>query len=76
MVGIAGGKEKCEFAVKSLGFDACIDYKQSGAAVKMGLKEFCPDGVDVFFDSVGGEILDTGKYILYLYDRMENIEYY
>ncbi|MCE3602849.1 NADP-dependent oxidoreductase [Massilia sp. P8910] len=57
VVGIAGGKEKCDFVVNELGFDACIDYKNS--SVKDGLKEHCPDGVDVFFDNVGGEILDT-----------------
>ncbi|NHZ38444.1 NADP-dependent oxidoreductase [Massilia rubra] len=57
VVGIAGGKEKCDFVVNELGFDACIDYKNS--AVKDGLKEHCPNGVDVYFDNVGGEILDT-----------------
>ena len=57
VVGIAGGKDKCDFVVKELGFDACIDYK--GGSVKDGLKEHCPDGVDIFFDNVGGEILDT-----------------
>ncbi|MDQ1813378.1 NADP-dependent oxidoreductase [Massilia sp. CCM 9210] len=57
VVGIAGGKEKCDFVVNELGFDACIDYKNS--SVKDGLKEHCPGGVDVFFDNVGGEILDT-----------------
>jgi hypothetical protein len=57
VVGIAGGREKCDFVVNELGFDACIDYKNS--AVKDGLKEHCPDGVDVYFDNVGGEILDT-----------------
>ncbi|MDQ1830473.1 NADP-dependent oxidoreductase [Massilia scottii] len=57
VVGIAGGKEKCDFVVNELGFDACIDYKNS--SVKDGLKEHCPGGVNVFFDNVGGEILDT-----------------
>ncbi|NHZ64783.1 NADP-dependent oxidoreductase [Massilia genomosp. 1] len=57
VVGIAGGKEKCDFVVNELGFDACIDYKNS--VVKDGLKEHCPNGVDVYFDNVGGEILDT-----------------
>ncbi len=56
-VGIAGGKAKCDFVVKELKFDACIDYK--GGVVKDGLKEHCPKGVDVYFDNVGGEILDT-----------------
>ncbi|MBR7799091.1 NADP-dependent oxidoreductase [Undibacterium fentianense] len=57
VVGIAGGKEKCDFVVNELGFDACIDYKNG--SVKDGLKEFCPNGVDVYFDNVGGDILDT-----------------
>ncbi len=56
-VGIAGGKAKCDFAVNELHYDACIDYK--GENVKDGLKQHCPKGVDVFFDNVGGEILDT-----------------
>lgn len=56
-VGIAGGKAKCDFAVNELRYDACIDYK--GGNVKEGLKEHCPKGVDVYFDNVGGEILDT-----------------
>ena len=59
VVGIAGGKEKCDFVVNELGFDACIDYKAGASAVKDGLKEHCPSGVDVYFDNVGGEILDT-----------------
>ena len=57
VVGIAGGKDKCDFVVKELGFDACIDYKNG--SVKDGLKEHCPNGVDIYFDNVGGEILDT-----------------
>ncbi len=56
-VGIAGGAAKCEFVVKELGFDACIDYK--AGPVKDGLKLHCPNGVDVYFDNVGGEILDA-----------------
>ncbi len=56
VVGIAGGPAKCEWVVKELGFDACIDYK--AGQVKAGLKEHCPQGVDVYFDNVGGEILD------------------
>ncbi|HEU4846100.1 MAG TPA: NADP-dependent oxidoreductase, partial [Burkholderiaceae bacterium] len=57
VVGIAGGKEKCAFVVNELGFDACIDYK--GGSVRDGLKQHCPQGVDVYFDNVGGDILDT-----------------
>lgn len=57
VVGIAGGEEKCRFVVEELGFDACIDYKNT--SLKDGLKQHCPQGVDIYFDNVGGEILDT-----------------
>jgi NADPH-dependent curcumin reductase len=57
VVGIAGGQAKCDFVVNDLHFDACIDYK--AGSVKAGLKENCPKGVDVYFDNVGGDILDT-----------------
>ena len=57
VVGIAGGPEKCAWVVKELGFDACIDYKSG--EVKAGLKEHCPKGVDIYFDNVGGDILDA-----------------
>jgi len=57
VVGIAGGPAKCEWVVQELGFDACIDYK--GGSVKDGLKQYCPQGVDIYFDNVGGEILDA-----------------
>ncbi|MBI2768110.1 MAG: NADP-dependent oxidoreductase [Burkholderiales bacterium] len=56
VVGIAGGRAKCDWVVNELGFDACIDYKAGN--VKAGLKEHCPKGVDIYFDNVGGEILD------------------
>jgi len=57
VVGIAGGQAKCDFVVRELGYDACIDYKNG--SVKDGLKEHCPNGVDIYFDNVGGDILDT-----------------
>jgi NADPH-dependent curcumin reductase CurA len=56
VVGIAGGPEKCQFLIDELGFDAAVDYKNEN--VKKALKQACPDGVDVYFDNVGGEILD------------------
>lgn len=56
VVGIAGGKEKCDYVVNELGFDACIDYKTEN--VKKAIRQNCPDGVDVYFDNVGGDILD------------------
>jgi NADPH-dependent curcumin reductase CurA len=55
-VGIAGGAEKCRWIVDELGFDAAIDYKNE--SVREGLAKQCPKGVDVYFDNVGGEILD------------------
>ncbi|MFI5396109.1 MAG: NADP-dependent oxidoreductase [Candidatus Binatia bacterium] len=57
VVGIAGGAEKCQYIVMDLGFDAAIDYK--GEDVKKALRERCPKGVDVYFDNVGGDILDA-----------------
>jgi len=56
VVGIAGGQEKCDY-LRSIGFDAAIDYKHED--VKAALRQHCPKGVDVYFDNVGGEILDT-----------------
>ncbi len=57
VIGIAGGPAKCAWVVDELGFDACIDYKTEDVAAR--LKELAPQGVDVFFDNVGGELLDT-----------------
>jgi hypothetical protein len=56
-VGIAGGRAKCDFVVKELGFDACVDYKAGN--LYRDLKEACPKGIDVDFENVGGEVLDT-----------------
>ncbi len=56
-VGIAGGAEKCRYVVDELGFDACVDYKAGDLAGQ--LKAACPDGIDVDFENVGGEIFDT-----------------
>jgi NADPH-dependent curcumin reductase CurA len=56
-IGIAGGAEKCRYVVEELGFDAAIDYKSQDVAE--GLHEHCPKGIDVYFDNVGGEILDA-----------------
>jgi hypothetical protein len=57
VVGIAGGREKCDYVTRELGFDECLDYKSGSLNDK--LKESCPKGVDIYFDNVGGEILDT-----------------
>jgi NADPH-dependent curcumin reductase CurA len=56
-VGIAGGQAKCDHVVKELGFDACVDYKAGN--LYRDLKDACPQGVDVYFENVGGETLDT-----------------
>jgi NADPH-dependent curcumin reductase CurA len=56
-VGIAGGRSKCDYVVKELGFDACVDYK--AGELHGQLKAACPKGVDANFENVGGEVLDT-----------------
>ena len=60
-VGLAGGPDKCRYVVEELGFDACIDYKAQPDAKSLykALKEATPDGVDGYFENVGGLILDT-----------------
>jgi len=60
-VGIAGGAEKCRYAVEELGFDACIDYKEHSdvKAMSKALKEACPKGIDGYFENVGGWIMDA-----------------
>lgn len=56
-VGIAGGPEKCAYIVNELGFDGAIDYKNDNLSKAM--RQQCPDGIDIYFDNVGGEILNT-----------------
>lgn len=56
VVGIAGTPEKCRWVTEELGFDECIDYRAEGVAA--GLRRTCPDGIDVYFDNVGGETLN------------------
>lgn len=60
-VGIAGGPDKCKYAIDELGFDACIDYKvhADAAALTKALKDACPDGIDGYFENVGGMVLDA-----------------
>jgi hypothetical protein len=57
-VGIAGGREKCDYVTRELGFDAAIDYKAE-KDLRQALERACPKGVDVYFDNVGGDILDA-----------------
>ena len=61
VVGIAGGPEKCQYAVDELHFDACIDYKEhsDGKAMGKALKDACPKGIDGYFENVGGWIMDA-----------------
>ena len=68
VVGIAGGQAKCDYVVNELGFDACIDYKND--SVYKGIKEHCPKGIDVYFDNVGGEILDLALAFLRMHARV------
>ena len=60
-VGIAGGPDKCKYAVEELGFDACIDYKlhQDANSLSAALKAACPNGIDGYFENVGGMVLDA-----------------
>ncbi len=57
VIGIAGGKHKCDYLINEIGFDAAIDYKSED--IYKALEEKCPKGIDVYFDNVGGEILDA-----------------
>ncbi len=57
VIGIAGGKQKCDFVVKELGFDACIDYK--GGNLFKDVKAAAPDGIDGLFENVGGVVMDA-----------------
>lgn len=68
VVGIAGGPEKCRYVVDDLGFDACIDYKSED--VRQRLAALCPGGVDLYFDNVGGTILDDVLTQLALHARI------
>ena len=68
VIGIAGGPEKCNYVVNELGFDASIDYKAED--VKTALARHCPKGIDVYFDNVGGEILDTALLFLARWARV------
>ena len=68
VVGIAGGPDKCRMVVEDLGFDACVDYK--AANFRDALKQATPKGVDVYFDNVGGEILDTMLTRMNLFGRV------
>ena len=68
VVGIAGGVEKCRYLVQELGFDASVDYKSED--VSRSLRKHCPEGIDVYFDNVGGAILDAALAQLRMHARV------
>jgi NADPH-dependent curcumin reductase len=68
VVGIAGGKTKCDYVVDELGFDACVDYK--AGRLYDDLRAACPGGVDVCFENVGGAILDTTLRLMNTFSRV------
>jgi NADPH-dependent curcumin reductase CurA len=68
VVGIAGGRAKCDYVVRELGFDACLDYKAGG--LPDALHAACPTGVDVYFENVGGEMLDTLLRVMNVHSRI------
>lgn len=68
VVGIAGGPEKCAWVADYLGFDDCINYRAPG--LYKALKAACPDGIDVYFDNVGGEILETTLALMNTHGRV------
>jgi NADPH-dependent curcumin reductase len=67
-VGIAGGKDKCEFVRKELGFDDCLDHRDPDLAAR--LKEACPKGIDVYFENVGGAVFEAVFPLLNNFARM------
>jgi hypothetical protein len=72
VVGIAGGKDKCDYAVNELGFDACVDYKEHADEVSLSkaLKVACPQGIDGHFENVGGMVLDAVMMRMNAFSRM------
>lgn len=68
VVGTAGGPEKCDWLTRELGFDAAVDYKAGN--VRRALREACPDGVDVYFDNTGGEVLNVALFLMNLKGRV------
>lgn len=68
VIGIAGGAEKCNYLTQTLGFDAAIDYKS--ADLRSALQQHCPQGIDIYFDNVGGDILDTALGLLAQHARV------
>lgn len=67
-VGVAGGKAKCEFVASELGFDACVDYRSPRFAEE--LRAACPKGIDVYFENVGGQVLEAVVPLMNLFGRV------
>ena len=67
-VGIAGGAEKCDWVVNELGFDACVDHRDP--ALGKNIRKACPDGVDVYFDNVGGSTLEAALFSMNTWGRV------
>jgi NADPH-dependent curcumin reductase CurA len=68
VVGTAGGKDKCDWLVRELGFDAAVDYKAGG--VRRAIAEAAPGGIDVYFDNTGGPVLDVALFLMNLRGRV------
>ncbi len=68
MVGVAGGADKCALLTRDLGFDAAVDYKAGN--LRRALREVCPKGIDVYFDNVGGDVLEACLFNMALHGRI------
>lgn len=68
VIGIAGGENKCRYLVDDLGLDAAVDYKRENVVTR--LKHLCPDGIDVYYDNVGGRILEAALANIALHGRI------
>jgi NADPH-dependent curcumin reductase CurA len=68
VVGVAGSQDKCDYAVRELGFDACVNYKKGDLLVS--LREACPGGIDVYFENVGGDVLRAVMQLLNMNARI------
>ena len=72
VVGVAGGPDKCKYAVDELGFDACIDYKlhDNAGSLAKAIKAECPKGIDGYFENVGGMVLDAAMPLMNAFGRI------
>lgn len=68
VVGTAGSQEKCDYIVNELGFDAAVNYKKGGIAPR--LRKACPQGIDVYFDNVGGSVLEAALRLMNVFGRI------